>query len=61
MELLCASLLSGKFGFLDSTSFGFEVLSTNLVKIAIAASMVVSSSDRMSVQELLKEKLGFFY
>jgi len=45
---------------LAASSYGFEVLSTHILKAALAASLAVAFDDRPTVGEILQKKLGFF-
>jgi len=60
MQLLAMVLLgvSPNINLLESSSFGYEVLSTHLVKCAIASTLAIEKAKRPTVQVAL-EKVGF--
>mmetsp|Transcript_15930 Transcript_15930/g.44661 ORF Transcript_15930/g.44661 Transcript_15930/m.44661 type:complete len:1217 (+) Transcript_15930:153-3803(+) len=66
MQLLCLWMLmqgdkqGHRDGLLQTSSFGFEVLATQIVSAVVTASMTLPVKRRPSIKYLLKTKLNFF-
>ena len=57
MQLLALFMmgLSPEIDLLESSSFGYEVLSTHLVKCSIASTLAIQEDVRPSIQAALKK------
>eukprot|EP00978_Attheya_sp_CCMP212_P047082 scaffold421216_cov54-Attheya_sp.AAC.2 len=51
--------LAGKLSPLEPSSFGFEILTTQLVKCALAAALTVPKNERPTLKEIFTDNLGF--
>jgi hypothetical protein len=51
--------LAGKLSPLEPSFFGFEILTTQLVKCALAAALTIPKRKRPTLKEIFTDKLGF--